>query len=78
MDAPWNPWAGTCGDPDSPTFGKAENAFTSGFEGPWTQTPTVRWPVFWWDPGCFKPAYGLRVHQNKTYSVCAITFVSYV
>eukprot|EP00903_Cladosiphon_okamuranus_P014548 g13495.t1 len=41
MDAPWDPWAGTCGDPDSPTFGKAENTFTSGFEGPWSETPTV-------------------------------------
>ncbi|CAN0223003.1 unnamed protein product, partial [Scytosiphon promiscuus] len=41
MDAPEAPWAGTCGDPDSPTFGRAENTFTSGLEGQWTEEPTV-------------------------------------
>ncbi|CAN0292176.1 unnamed protein product, partial [Hapterophycus canaliculatus] len=33
MDSPEAPWPGTCGDPDSPTFGRAENTFTSGLEG---------------------------------------------
>ena len=33
---PANPWPGKCGD------GKGANAFTSGFEGPWTPHPT-RW-----------------------------------
>ena len=42
FDAPEAPWPGTCGDPDSPTFGRAENTFTSGFEGAWTVEPTVR------------------------------------
>ncbi len=42
MDAPEAPWPGTCGDPDSATFGRAENTWTSGFEGAWTEEPTVR------------------------------------
>lgn len=42
IDAPEDPWPGTCGDPDSDTFGKGENTFTSGFEGAWTEEPTVR------------------------------------
>lgn len=42
FDAPEAPWPGTCGDPDSATFGRAENTFTSGFEGVWTVEPTVR------------------------------------
>eukprot|EP00752_Nemacystus_decipiens_P003405 g3151.t1 len=48
FDAPEAPWPGTCGDPDSPTFGRAENTFTSGFEGAWTEEPTV------WDNSYFK------------------------
>ncbi|CBJ33789.1 Catalase decomposes hydrogen peroxide to molecular oxygen and water [Ectocarpus siliculosus] len=47
-DAPEAPWPGTCGDPDSPTFGRAENTFTSGFEGQWTVEPLV------WDNAYFK------------------------
>ncbi|CBJ27732.1 Catalase is an enzyme, present in all aerobic cells, that decomposes hydrogen peroxide to molecular [Ectocarpus siliculosus] len=41
IDAPEDPWPGTCGDPDSDTFGKGDNTFTSGFEGAWTEEPTV-------------------------------------
>ncbi|CAM9245727.1 unnamed protein product [Ectocarpus sp. 6 AP-2014] len=47
FDAPEAPWPGTCGDPDSATFGRAENTFTSGFEGAWTEEPTV------WDNSYF-------------------------
>lgn len=47
MDAPEAPWPGTCGDPGSPLFGKGENTFTSGFEGKWTEEPTV------WDNAYF-------------------------
>jgi len=35
---PLHPWAGTCGTGSGK--GKGVNAFTSGFEGPWTRTPT--------------------------------------
>lgn len=48
MDAPEDPWPGTCGDPNSPTFGRADNTFTSGFEGQWTVEPTV------WDNSFFQ------------------------
>ena len=48
MDAPEAPWPGTCGEPGSSTFGRAENTFTSGFEGQWTVEPTV------WDNAYFQ------------------------
>ena len=48
IDAPEDPWAGTCGDPSSSTFGRGENTFTSGFEGQWTLEPTV------WDNAYFQ------------------------
>ncbi|CAM9479910.1 unnamed protein product, partial [Ectocarpus sp. 8 AP-2014] len=48
IDAPEAPWPGTCGDVDSATFGRAENTFTSGFEGQWTVEPLV------WDNQYFK------------------------
>lgn len=48
MDAPEAPWPGTCGEPGSSTFGRAENTFTSGFEGQWTVEPTV------WDNAFFQ------------------------
>lgn len=40
------PWAGNCGD------GKGPNAFTSGFEGPWTTNPLQ------WDNEFFKDLLG--------------------
>ncbi|CAM9631088.1 unnamed protein product [Ectocarpus sp. 12 AP-2014] len=42
------PWPGTCGDANSTTLGRAENTFTSGFEGQWTVEPLV------WDDEYFK------------------------
>ncbi|KAJ3095117.1 hypothetical protein HDU96_001330 [Phlyctochytrium bullatum] len=38
LDSPSNPWPGTCGT--GPLKGKANNTFTSGFQGVWTDTPT--------------------------------------
>ncbi|CAN0364389.1 unnamed protein product, partial [Pylaiella littoralis] len=41
MESPEDPWPGTCGDPGSADFGRGDNTFTSGFEGAWTEEPTV-------------------------------------
>jgi catalase (peroxidase I) len=38
---PQNPWPGTC------STGLGVNAYTSGFEGPWTTSPTT------WDNSYF-------------------------
>ena len=43
---PTSPWKGACGS------GKGEDAFTSGFELPWTQDPVK------WDNSFFKTLYG--------------------
>lgn len=40
LEQPDDPWPGTCGEPGSPDFGRGNNTFTSGFEGPWTNRPT--------------------------------------
>lgn len=40
LEQPEDPWPGTCGEPGSSDFGKGNNTFTSGFEGPWTTRPT--------------------------------------
>lgn len=40
-EAPLNSWPGTCGTTGEPDFGVGVNTFTSGFEGPWTSTPTA-------------------------------------
>lgn len=48
IDDPINPWAGTCGDPDDPLFGRGPNTYTSGLEGQWTVQPTV------WDTEYFE------------------------
>jgi len=50
---PTNPWPGLCGD------GKGANAFTSGFEGPWTPTPTH------WDNEYFKQLASLDWEVHK-------------
>lgn len=39
-ESPSNPWPGTCGS--GSLKGKGPNAFTSGFEGPWTSKP-LKW-----------------------------------
>eukprot|EP00898_Chlorokybus_atmophyticus_P002812 jgi/Chlat1/3531/Chrsp23S03802 len=41
LEDPVHPWPGTCGTPGTPTFGKGNNTFSSGFEGPWTTDPTI-------------------------------------
>ena len=41
LENPAHPWSGTCG-PEGPQQGRGANTYTSGFEGPWTSTPT-RW-----------------------------------
>merc|ERR1712226_1018980 len=38
-DNPEHPWEGECGEGEMK--GKGENAFTSGFEFPWTTKPTT-------------------------------------
>jgi len=51
---PTNPWPGECGT------GKGKDAFTSGFEGPWTTTPT------WWGNEYFRNllAHKWEVHKG--------------
>jgi len=51
-EQPTNPWPGKCGT------GKGADAFTSGFEGPWTTNPT------WWDNSYFA---NLRAHTWKVH-----------
>ena len=45
LEDPQHPWAGLCGS--GPGAGIGANAWTSGFEGPWTTHPT-RWDVEYW------------------------------
>lgn len=40
LEQPDNPYPGTCGEPGSADFGRGNNTYTSGFEGPWTTKPT--------------------------------------
>ncbi|CAN0088565.1 unnamed protein product, partial [Ascophyllum nodosum] len=47
IDAPEDPWAGTCGNHSSNTFGRGENSFTSGFKGLWTLDPSA-WDSAWY------------------------------
>eukprot|EP00746_Dinoflagellata_sp_MGD_P148914 gnl/MRDRNA2_/MRDRNA2_81039_c0_seq1.p1 gnl/MRDRNA2_/MRDRNA2_81039_c0~~gnl/MRDRNA2_/MRDRNA2_81039_c0_seq1.p1 ORF type:complete len:709 (-),score=130.49 gnl/MRDRNA2_/MRDRNA2_81039_c0_seq1:194-2320(-) len=51
---PFNPWPGKCGT------GKGKDAYTSGFEGPWTTTPTQ------WSNSFFKDLlkYEWEVHTG--------------
>jgi catalase-peroxidase len=40
-DQPDNPWPGTCSVNSNYATGKGANAYTSGFEGPWTNKPST-------------------------------------
>ncbi len=53
-EQPSNPWPGTCGEGE--LRGRGPNTFTSGFEGPWTTTPTK------WSNNYFK--VGDQQHQQ--------------
>jgi len=52
-DAPGNPWPGSCGT------GKGADAFTSGFEGPWTSNPTH------WDNEYFQTLSSFNFYKHK-------------
>lgn len=48
IDAPEDPWPGTCGEEGDSLFGRGPNTYTSGFEGQWTVNATT------WDNAYFK------------------------
>eukprot|EP00466_Bigelowiella_natans_P011256 jgi/Bigna1/87257/estExt_fgenesh1_pg.C_180110 len=62
-DDPFNPWPGKC---DS---GKGKDAFTSGFEGPWTPNPTA------WDNGYFVNLLKYEWEVHKATIMIKITVI---
>jgi len=57
FENPLHPWAGTCGK--GAGKGKGVNAFTAGFEGPWTATPTE------WNNEYFTNLYNYEWEKHK-------------